>query len=95
MIIDYRDNPPEFYKDLTSNGILAYFEDERVTPDELAWVKEILSSEDFKLRNNPISKWNWNKIKSNFATKFFPDIAPATREKTVSTEDRINILLSR
>lgn len=95
MFVDYRDNPPEFYKDLTSNGILTYFEDERVTEEELNWMKDILSSEDFKLRNNPISKWNWNKIKSNFATKFFPDIAPANRERTMSTEDRINMLLSR
>ena len=95
MIVDYRDNPPEFYKDLTSNGILAYFEDERVTNDELTWIKDILCNEEFMLKNNPISKRNWNKIKSHFAVKFFPDIAPATREKTMSTEDRISILLNR
>ena len=92
-MINYRDEAPAFYKDLTSKGILTYFEDERTTDEELMWTREILSNKDFQSPSNPISKWNWGKIKTEFATKFFPNIAPAMTEKTLTTEERIARLL--
>jgi hypothetical protein len=58
------------------------------------WIKEILSNEEYKLHRNPISKWNWGKIKTAFAKRFFPEIAPISKENAVTTEDRINKLLN-
>ena len=86
---NYRDNAPEFFKDLTSDGILSYFEDERTSENEMNWIKNILTSEEYMLRDNPITKWNWNKIKSVFAKEYFPNIAPENKKKPFTTEDRI------
>ena len=91
---NYRDERPEFYKELSSDGILAYFEDERATEEEIQWIKNILSDEEYKLHRNPISKWNWGKIKTAFAKEFFPEIAPVSKESSISTEERINNLLN-
>ena len=94
-MVNYRDEKPLYYKELSSSAILAYFEDERATAEEIGWIKNVLSSEEYKLHKNPISKWNWGKIKTAFAKEFFPDIAPAEKkEKSLSTEDRINKLLN-
>ena len=93
--MNYRDEAPKFYKFLTSKGIIAYFEDERTTEDELAWIKEILSSDEYLSPCSPISKWNWGKIKTAFAIKFFPEIAPAISDKGLSMEERIANLMSR
>lgn len=91
---NYRDEKPIFYKELTSDGILAYFEDERATEEDLQWIKDILSNEEYKLHRNPISKWNWGKIKTAFAKQYFPEIAPVSKDNSLSTEDRINNLLN-
>lgn len=91
---NYRDEAPAFRKDITSNGLLAFFEDERATEEDLTWIKDIFSSEDYMLRDNPISKWNWNKIKTAFVTKYFPELAPAVTVKE-TTEQRIQNLLSK
>lgn len=91
---NYRDIPPTFYKDLSSDEILAYFEDERATEDEINWIKNILSNEEYKLHKNPISKWNWGKIKTAFTKKYFPEIAPACIKPPLTTEERINNLLN-
>lgn len=93
--MNYRDEAPKFYKDLTSRGILTYFEDERTTDEELAWIQNILSSEDYMSPCSPISKWNWGKIKTAFALKFFPEIAPATSDKSLTVEERVMNLLNR
>ena len=92
---NYRDEAPQFYKDLTSNGVLAFFEDERATEEDITWIQETLGSEDYKLHKNPISKWNWGKIKTAFATKYFPDIAPVGNDRNATTEERISNLLAR
>ena len=92
-MLNYRDEKPNSYKDLNSDAILAYFEDERASEDEVEWIREVLSSDEFKSPNNPISKWNWGRIKTAFAKAFFPDIAVATKEKPATTEDRIHKLL--
>ena len=89
----YRDTPPAFYKDLTSDGILSYFEDERATEEEIAWIQKVLTSEEYKAHNNPISKWKWGKIKSAFAIKFFPNIAPSYQKPPLTTEERVSYLL--
>lgn len=91
--MSYRDQNPQYYKELTSDGIIAFFEDERATKEEVEWFKEILINEEFRLHRNPISKWNWGKIKTEFAKKFFPDIAPLTTQSALTTEERINRLL--
>lgn len=92
--MNYRDEAPKFYKDLNSNNILAYFEDERVTQEEIDWFKSVLADENYRLHKNPISKWNWAKIKNAFAKKFFPEIAPENKAKKPSIEDRISNLLN-
>jgi hypothetical protein len=92
---NYRDAAPTFYKDLTSKGILSYFEDERTTEEELTWIQGILSDSEYQSPCNPISKWNWGKIKTAFAIKFFPDIAPVLTEKTLTVKERVMNLLSR
>ncbi len=91
---NYRDEKPIFYKELTSDGILAYFEDERATEEDIQWIKDVLSNEEYKLHRNPISKWNWGKIKTAFAKQYFPEIAPVSKDNSLSTEDRINNLLN-
>ena len=65
-----------------------------LTEEEIQWIKNILSDEEYKLHRNPISKWNWGKIKTAFAKEFFPEIAPVSKESSISTEERINNLLN-
>ena len=40
--MNYRNEAPKFYKDLNSNDILAYFEDERATQEEIDFVVDKL-----------------------------------------------------
>lgn len=93
--MNYRDNKPEFFKDLSSNGIMLFFEDERASKTEKDWFKNILTSEEYQLKQNPISKYNWGKIKTAFAREYFHDIAPEEREKKDKTmNERIEDFLN-
>ena len=93
--MNYRDNKPEFFKDLTSTGILAYFEDERATAAEIEWFKGILTSPEYQIKDNPISKYNWGKIKTAFAREYLPEIAPADEKaKSMTMSERIELFLN-
>ena len=87
----YHDQAPSCLSAVTSDGILAFFEDERSTSEDRQWFFNLIQSGEYSNPTNPISKYNWNKIKSAFAREFFPDIAPAQRSK-LSIEDRMNNL---
>jgi len=87
----YHDKAPNCLSEVTSDGILAYFEDERSSKEDRKWFYDLINSGEYSNPTNPISKYNWNKIKSAFAREFFPTIAPAQRSK-ISIEDRINNL---
>lgn len=91
--MNYRDENPSFYSDLTSDGIMAFFEDERASEEDVLWMKAVLTSEEYQAKKNPISKWNWHKIKKVFAKKYFPEIAPVDKEKTISMSDRVALFL--
>lgn len=90
---NYHDEAPKSLKELTSDGILSFFEDERATEEDIAWIKSVLTNEEFKTYKNPISQWRWGKIKTAFATEYFPDIAPVAKNKTGTIDDRILDLL--
>lgn len=90
---NYRDEAPKSLKELTSDGILKFFEDERATEEDILWIREILTNEEYKTYKNPISQWRWGKIKTAFATKYFPNIAPASKSNTGTIDDRIFDLL--
>jgi hypothetical protein len=93
--MNYRDKAPEFFKDLNSAGIMSFFEDERTSEEEKKWFKDILTSPDYQLKDNPISKYNWGKIKTVFAREFFPDIAPTeTKAKILTMSERISTFLN-
>lgn len=93
--MNYRDKAPEYYKELTSDGIMSFFEDERATFEELEWFKNVINSPEYQAKKNPISKYKWHKIKNDFAKKFFPDIAPAEKvESKMTMEQRMNALFS-
>ena len=92
--MNYRDKAPEFFKELTSAGIMAYFEDERASDEERQWFKGILTSPEYQLKQNPISKYNWGKIKTAFAREFFPEIAPVVEHKPITMTARITMFLN-
>jgi hypothetical protein len=93
--MNYRDKAPEFFKDLNSAGIMSFFEDERASVEEKNWLKGILTSPEYQMKDNPISKYNWGKIKTAFAREFFPDIAPAeVKAKTMTMSERIEAFLN-
>lgn len=77
----YRDFPPTEMSDLTSDGIVEFFEDRRATEEDIKWFSDICSSPDYYPTSN-IGYLNWNKVKLAFAEKYFPKIAP----KPVSQE---------
>lgn len=91
---NYRETAPESYKELTSNGIMNYFEDERASKEDKKWLKDILTSEDYRLPEGNISKYNWRKIKKEFCKKYFPEIAPEERTVKLTMEERINAFLA-
>lgn len=92
--MNYRDRRPEYIKDLNSTGIMSFFEDERATETEKNWFKTILTSPDYLVKDNPISKYNWGKIKTSFAREYFPDIAPEEKEKVKTMSERIEAFLN-
>lgn len=93
--MNYRDKAPEFFKDLNSTGIMSFFEDERASDEEKTWFKGVLTSPEFQMKDNPISKYNWGKIKTAFAREYFPDIAPAeVKVKTMTMSERIEAFLN-
>lgn len=84
-----------FFKELTSDGIISYFEDTRTTAEELQWFNSVLTDKENLLTNSYISKYNWARIKKAFAKQFFPEIAPIdTPVKKISIEDRLNALFA-
>lgn len=94
MTTNYHDITPTALKDINSNGILSYFEDERATIEDRRWFRDIVTSVEYQMVNNPISRYNWNKIKSAFARKYFPQIAPPERENKQTVEQRLTALLA-
>ena len=87
--MNYRDCAPEYLKDITSDGIISFFEDERATKEERQWFKDIIFSEEYRLHANPISKYNWGKIKTTFVKQYFPALAPKETKNKISIEDRL------
>ena len=93
--MNYRDDAPHTLKEITSNGIVSFFEDERTSEEDLEWFRNVIYSEEYLLKNNPISKYNWGKIKTHFARRYFPELAPLTRDnKTLGIEERLNRLFT-
>ena len=93
--MNYRDNAPTSLKEITSNNIVTYFEDERCSTEELAWFKDIMTSPEYQTPTSPISRYNWGKIKTVFARKYFPEVAPAERSNSPLTiEDRLTQLFN-
>lgn len=92
----YRDQKPEYFKDLSSTGIMEFFEDGRTSEVERKWFKDILTSPEYQLKDNPISKYNWGKIKTIFAREYFPEIAPSleNKNKAATMSDRIEAFLN-
>ena len=90
---NYRDEAPKSLKELTSDGVLQFFEDERATEEDILWIRDLLTNEEYKTYTNPISQWRWGKIKTAFATKYFPNIAPVNKSNRGTIDDRILDLL--
>lgn len=89
----YRDVAPQSMKSLTSSEIVAYFEDERATAEDIAWFRDIMTNDAYKNPRSPISNYRWPAIKKEFAKKYFPEIAPVeTPTKALSIEDRLSKL---
>lgn len=90
----YHDTPPVALKEVTSDGILSFFEDDRASKEDREWFRETITSPEYISLNNPISKYNWNKFKSAFARKYFPAIAPVDRSMKKSIEERMSNLFN-